>query len=421
MAHKPRLQFELASLVLLTLLTATALGAFGLWGFLALLVVVPIVIWARTEPPSKKRSDEATPEAEAAENSTAENRAAENSEAEHVEDTLEGPVGDTADSSDEATTDADLDVVPAKPSFRVLVPFRKGVAGLLLFSIAGVLIFAFVLKDSLTNSMLQYSKKPLIRAAALLRDYCEANGHLPPAIVTDATGNPPYSWRVLVAARDSSSGYHFSEPWNGPNNYALPNPLGDPGYAVRWTNAADVLAITGSQTAWATDDSGEVKPVPKDREKSTIILIMYGTTGVHWAEPFDLMFEQAQVMPAWLKRWASTSGASIGIDVAFADGSVATISPDIPQDVWEALLSPNGPPPDFERYILRRFKFSDWLAPVLFGITAMVMLFRPQRKPPSGETLNVQAERTAALSQKSLLGEPSTKEHQVGGDEQPHS
>src|SRR5439155_25201633 len=43
-----------------------------------------------------------------------------------------------------------------------------------------------------------YSKNQAAQIAQAIRNYQEAYGHLPPAVVKDAQGKPLYSWRVLV-------------------------------------------------------------------------------------------------------------------------------------------------------------------------------------------------------------------------------
>lgn len=58
-----------------------------------------------------------------------------------------------------------------------------------------------------------------------LHEYAEDHGHFPPTFITDDTGKPMHSWRVLILPYLEESTlfaqYNFDEPWDGPNNSKL--------------------------------------------------------------------------------------------------------------------------------------------------------------------------------------------------------
>jgi hypothetical protein len=311
------------------------LGAYGPWGLALALIVGLAIVWARIPP--------------------------------RANSLVKGVVATTADGLREVS----------------VVSGSKVLVLLMLFGIGGLTLL-FQDLNKAVEWHAQYGRLSMLQSTASdLLKYAEKNGHLPPPYIADSTGRPMHGWRVLLGRymkEEATAKYLMDEPWDGPHNRTLPIFASYP-----WL----IVAVTGLQTAWATDETGNVKPVGENRLSSTIILIEDESAAGNWAEPRDLPFDQARQLPA-IKRASDDSGFKIrfrppaslisGIDVAFADGQVGTISRDIPQDVWNALLTPNGPPPDFQKYLLPHHPVSERLAPLLFLTTAATILLWPPRR-----------------------------------------
>ena len=138
--------------------------------------------------------------------------------------------------------------------------------------------------------------------AAALQAYHQANGCFPPACVTDKSGKPLHSWRVLILPYlgydDLYKAYDFSQPWDGPKNKALLATI-PMGYAcpcdrsTRAVGAAQTsyVAVVGSSAAWAV---GESRRAPVDfpgGPSSTIMVVEVANSGINWAEPGDLSLD----------------------------------------------------------------------------------------------------------------------------------
>src|SRR5262245_57022294 len=58
-----------------------------------------------------------------------------------------------------------------------------------------------------------------------MHNYDSEHGALPPAAVTDQSGNPLLSWRVLILPYieqgDLYNQFHLDEPWDSPHNLTL--------------------------------------------------------------------------------------------------------------------------------------------------------------------------------------------------------
>ena len=80
---------------------------------------------------------------------------------------------------------------------------------------------AIELRDSLVQS-----SENLRSIALAVRGYADAHGNPPPAVVRDRSGQPLYSWRVLVLpylenGEEVYRQFHLDEPWDSPSNKKL--------------------------------------------------------------------------------------------------------------------------------------------------------------------------------------------------------
>jgi hypothetical protein len=137
------------------------------------------------------------------------------------------------------------------------------------------------------------SRDNLFWISQALRQYHQEHGRFPPAVVTDADGQPLFSWRVLVlpylGEKTLYRRFHLNRAWDHPSNRALldrvprafasPRPGADP-------TATPYQVITGP---------GGLFDHPEGRGLAEIIdgaaftfLVVESAEGVPWTKPADL-------------------------------------------------------------------------------------------------------------------------------------
>ena len=135
-----------------------------------------------------------------------------------------------------------------------------------------------------------------------LRQYHEDFGRFPPAIVTDRTGTPLHSWRVLLlpylGQRELYSRYHFDEPWNGPTNRTLgakmPDVYGCPSaHQSPSTGMTSYLAMSGPGTAFPDGGSSSMTQFG-DGLSQSLLLVESTERRVPWMAPLDLKISEEE-------------------------------------------------------------------------------------------------------------------------------
>lgn len=164
--------------------------------------------------------------------------------------------------------------------------------------------------------------------AIALQQYHKLHGTFPPAYLTDAAGAPAHSWRVLLLPvlgyQQLYDQYRFDEPWNGPHNSRLSDPM-PAVYASRSDNVSAAgecpfLAVVGSETVWPM--STAVSRGAIRSQGSGVIQLVVCEPGIQWMAPHDLNVEQAV---AGLDGTGTRSGINCLRFVACADASVAIL------------------------------------------------------------------------------------------------
>lgn len=179
-------------------------------------------------------------------------------------------------------------------------------------------------------------------------NYEQSNGHFPPAYTLGPDGRPWHSWRVLILpyieGHKLYEAYRFDEPWDGPNNSRLADPMpklfafsrSDRDEPLGTTTS--YLAVVGDKTMWPGAGSrkrGEIT----DGATSTILIVENNSLGVHWMEPRDLHFNTMSFTvndPAGVSSWYTHPA------VVTADDSVRRLSPGLSPDDLRALLTVSG-------------------------------------------------------------------------------
>lgn len=235
----------------------------------------------------------------------------------------------------------------------------------------GVLAGVTVLLMCLGLPALQFTKSAAKRTlcannlkqlAIALQGYEATHGCFPPAYLTDETGRPMHSWRVLilpfVERPDLYEKYNFSEPWDGPNNrklavvmpriYACPVEAQQRGAGNVLTN---YVAVVGENTMWPESSSVKVQDI-YDAPGNTLHLVETQGHPIHWMEPRDLSHDQAvQLLAAPAEREHEHGHANksffyrnvfTGRNAVFADARVDHFPPGMPHAVATALLTQGG-------------------------------------------------------------------------------
>jgi prepilin-type processing-associated H-X9-DG protein len=174
-----------------------------------------------------------------------------------------------------------------------------------------------------------------------LHNYHDVYGSFPPAVVTDASGQPLYSGRVLLlpymGQQPLYSQFDLTQPWDSPQNsqvsqtrimvFADPSSASPPGFT-------DYLFVTGVQTIFEAGKTTKFDDI-HDGTSNTIMVVEVRSSGVSWAEPGkDLDLSMVKALPQ-----GNHPGGNI---VGFADGSVRFVSKNVTPANIHALATKNG-------------------------------------------------------------------------------
>lgn len=173
------------------------------------------------------------------------------------------------------------------------------------FALVGILVFGCILflpsfEASREEARAGECLYRLRHLSLALNNYHDDYGSFPPSCITDESGKPIHSWRVLLLPYLDQEAlyeqYKFDEPWDGPNNRKLhfervdyyQSPA-DSGWTYK-TRFTSFLAVTGKGTIWGKNKSLSISDVT-DPHDSTIIVAEVAESGIHWMEPVDISLE----------------------------------------------------------------------------------------------------------------------------------
>lgn len=222
-------------------------------------------------------------------------------------------------------------------------------AALFVFGVAVWLLFPAI--QGVSASVQKIScRSNLERIAAALRQYELDHGTLPPAYLTDSTGKPMHSWRILILPQLGLQGlqdrYSFNEPWDGPNNLQLipqmPELFGCPADPdARRKGETSYMVLVGPGTLFpgmTAIRSGQVR----DDRALTILVAETPVAGVAWTQPKDL---DATRMKFAINGAVSGEVGSLhsgGANVITANGTVHFVSELFPDEYLQAMSTANG-------------------------------------------------------------------------------
>jgi len=174
-----------------------------------------------------------------------------------------------------------------------------------------------------------------------LHNYEEAYGSFPPAVVTDANGQPLYSGRVLLLPyleqQALYNSFDLTQPWNSGRNLAISRTkipvFVDPAATNGGGGQTDYLFVTGKGTVFEADKVTKLSEVT-DGLSNTLVLIEVENSGINWAEPRDIDLSQPVALPP-----GNHPRINLG---AFADGSVRSMSNSAAPNVVQGLATKAG-------------------------------------------------------------------------------
>ena len=165
------------------------------------------------------------------------------------------------------------------------------------------------------------STNNLRQISLALINYHDTYQSFPPAVVTDADGQPLYSGRVLLLPFMEQAAlyerFDKTKAWDSPENSELSKTIlrvfMDPSSANPGAGQTDYLFVTGKGTVFEAGTTTKFMEVT-DGTSNTVIVVEVENSGINWAEPRDLDISQPMSLPA-----GNHPGGNIA---AFADGSV---------------------------------------------------------------------------------------------------
>jgi prepilin-type processing-associated H-X9-DG protein len=189
-----------------------------------------------------------------------------------------------------------------------------------------------------------------------LHTYHDVYHSLPPAYLTDASGKPIHSWRVLLLPFldqvELYEKYRFDEPWDGPHNRLLHDEIVS-AYCCQEQRARSTgkaatdttyVVVVGPQTAFPGDRCISLGDI-RDGTSNTVLVVEVKNSGIHWVEPRDLHVTQMNpcINPP---RGQGISSLHKGYaNAAMADGGVKTLSEQLsPREVAGLLTIDGGEP-----------------------------------------------------------------------------
>ena len=179
-----------------------------------------------------------------------------------------------------------------------------------------------------------------------LWNYHDTHGRLPPAVVYGESGQPLYSWRVLILpfieGEELLDEFHLDEPWDSPHNLTLlPKMPGS--YALRPHRARKmkmppyhtIMHVFVGRNAAFEGKEGLRREDFTDGLSNTILVIEAGEP-VPWTKPDDLHYDPDEPLPDL--RCPFREGFRVGL----GDGSMRTIYYRISEMTLRAAITRNG-------------------------------------------------------------------------------
>lgn len=197
---------------------------------------------------------------------------------------------------DSPRTETQEPVTPDKPWWKLTV-VECLVVGFIILILIGLLIPSTTSHPRRTPTFQSVMHLKAIGVA--LHYYCDEHGTLPPAYVTDDTGLPLYSWRVLVLPyldeKDLFDRFDLSQAWDSEANLPLVQEMPEC-YANPWAPGKEVIGETSylalvdkkhGKTVLRPDNARTLSEIPDGAEASAMV-VSHPEKFVVWTAPTDI-------------------------------------------------------------------------------------------------------------------------------------
>jgi hypothetical protein len=171
----------------------------------------------------------------------------------------------------------------------------------------------------------------LARVAAAMRAYHDTHGCFPPAFLTDGSGHPIHSWRVMLlpflGEHELYRAYDFSRPWDDPANahvtHSMPPVFSWPKAFAENAEETGCVVIVSEKGPFPGRRSCCLKNI--DRVSAPVVmLVQCQNPGFPWTKPRDLT--PVEYLDR-LKKATSESSCG-GLNVAIIEGAVLFVHSD---------------------------------------------------------------------------------------------
>ncbi|HZN34534.1 MAG TPA: DUF1559 domain-containing protein [Pirellulaceae bacterium] len=175
-----------------------------------------------------------------------------------------------------------------------------------------------------------------------LLNYHDVYGTFPPAVVTDASGKPLYSGRVLLLPfleQDPMfQQFRKDEAWDSPSNLPLTQQslkiFQDPSAPPSASGQTDYLFVTGTGTAMEPKPGGIKMNDIVDGTSNTMAMVEFKGSGINWAQPRDFDVTQPTALPP-----GNHPGGNL---VMMYDGSVRFVSKNVSPQLIQQMSTRAG-------------------------------------------------------------------------------
>ncbi len=190
----------------------------------------------------------------------------------------------------------------------------------------------------------------LQRIAEALNAYAIQYGSYPPPIVSDASGKPLYSWRVLILEQLGESylagNFHHDLAWDAAENVSLlsqcPSVFMSPTFnRTQVAASANYALITGNSTLFPSSGPLSFSQVTDGRDR-TLLVVEVDTTGGEWSQPWDIDIAKLNTKIGIGGRNSIGGNHVGGAAIAFADGTPGWLPEGLSPALLRGLISPSG-------------------------------------------------------------------------------
>lgn len=190
----------------------------------------------------------------------------------------------------------------------------------------------------------------LQRIAEALNAYAIEHGSYPPPVVSDASGKPLYSWRVLILEQLGEAylagKFRHDLAWDAAENVSVlsqcPSVFMSPTVnRTQVASSANYALITGTNTLFPS--SGPLSPSQvADGRDRTLLVVEVEQAGGEWSQPWDIDIAKLNTKIGFGGIHAIGGNHVGGAAIAFADGTPGWLPEALSPALLRGLISPAG-------------------------------------------------------------------------------